>query len=109
MNDLEIGPLDVKKRLQERAEFLLLDVRTEEELEIASIEGATHLPLHELDADHPVLADWREKEIVCLCHHGGRSEMAQRYLIQNGYQNVKNFVGGINAWALEVDDGMARY
>lgn len=109
MTELEVGPKDVKKRLDDKSDFLLLDVRMEDELEIAAIEGATHLPLHELDASHDLLVGWQDREIVCLCHHGGRSEMAQRYLLQNGFKNVKNFVGGIHAWAHEIDEEMPTY
>lgn len=109
MREWELGPQELKQRLDQGVDFLLLDVRTDTELEIAAIEGAIHLPLHELDADHPTLAGWQEKEIVCLCHHGTRSEMARDYLARNGFQDVKNFVGGINAWALEVDGDMATY
>ncbi len=90
-------------------EFLLLDVRTHEELGIAKIEGCTHVPLHEIEARVSELVVWKDKEVICMCHHGGRSAMAQSFLAGEGFTNARNLLGGINAWACEIDQEMDQY
>ncbi|MBI2421221.1 MAG: sulfurtransferase [Candidatus Hydrogenedentes bacterium] len=97
-----------RKRANNEA-FLLLDVRTAKELEIVSLAGAKHIPLHELEASIGTLSAWKDKEVICMCHHGGRSAMAQRILLKNGFTDVKNLAGGIHAYAEEVDTSLAIY
>jgi len=89
--------------------LLLLDVRTEEELERASLEPCMHIPLHLLEQQLEQLAPYRDQEIVCLCHHGIRSATACRYLRMQGFSHVHNLTGGIDAYALEVAPSIPRY
>ncbi|HEX4895904.1 MAG TPA: rhodanese-like domain-containing protein [Solimonas sp.] len=85
----------------------LIDVRTEEELALAALPGALHLPMHELPAR---LADLNpQARIAVLCHHGVRSEMAARFLERNGFSDVSSVTGGIDAWSLEIDPTVPRY
>ncbi len=94
---------------------VVLDVREPHELQWASIAhtSAHHgfqwiaipmgqLParLSELDPDQP---------IACLCHHGARSMQVARFLVSNGFAEVSNIAGGIDAWSLQVDPAVARY
>src|SRR3989344_1302468 len=51
----------------------------------------------------------KNKLIIVLCHTGERSNYAARYLLQNGFNNVKNLKGGINAWATRIDPSMKIY
>ncbi|MCC6143786.1 MAG: hypothetical protein IT368_08260 [Candidatus Hydrogenedentes bacterium] len=95
--------------LKSGRDFLLLDVRTDEEIEVAAIPGHTQIPLHELEDRADELDAWRGREVVCLCHHGGRSAMAQQFLEAKGFSNVKNLVGGIHRYALEVDNRIPTY
>lgn len=100
---------DLKNMLDSEAEFLLLDVRTAEELTIASLAGVTHLPLHELRDRAHELECWMNKQVICMCHHGGRSAMAQQYLRDLGFTDVWNLAGGIHAWSEEIDASVPRY
>lgn len=50
-----------------------------------------------------------ERPLVCVCHHGGRSMQVAIFLERNGFSNVFNLSGGVDAWALQVDNTMARY
>jgi rhodanese-related sulfurtransferase len=50
-----------------------------------------------------------ERPLVCVCHHGGRSMQVAIFLERNGFSNVFNLSGGVDAWALQVDSTMARY
>ena len=55
------------------------------------------------------LSDWRNKEIVVMCHHGVRSQLAQSFLRHMGFQHVRNLTGGIDAYAREADPVVNRY
>lgn len=100
---------ELKEKLDAREEFLLLDVRTDEELEIAKLPGCTHIPLHELEGRLDEIDAWRDREVICSCHHGGRSAMAQHFLEAQGFGNVRNLVGGIHAWSIEIDPDVPVY
>jgi rhodanese-related sulfurtransferase len=88
---------------------VLLDVRTEAEYAVASIEPSVHIPLHELEGRLDELDSYRSRPVVVICHHGVRSALAQRFLQQHGFENVLNLSGGIDAYAREVDPSVPRY
>jgi rhodanese-related sulfurtransferase len=90
---------------------VVLDVREPHELQTASIHahgfelisipmGSLPNRLGELDANRPV---------ACLCHHGARSQRVALFLQANGFANVVNLAGGIDAWSLQLDPSVARY
>lgn len=102
----EITVQELKKRLDAGDKIFLLDVREPVEYKIANI-GGYLIPLSQLpnrlkDVDS-------SSEIVAYCHHGTRSAYAVQFLLQNGFTNVKNLVGGINQWAISIDPSMPRY
>jgi adenylyltransferase/sulfurtransferase len=84
----------------------VIDVREPWEWEIARIEGSRHLPLGELPGRLAELDP--HAEIVTVCHKGKRSLQAQQLLQGAGFQ-ARSLAGGIDAWAEEVEPGMARY
>jgi len=47
--------------------------------------------------------------LLIHCHHGGRSGHATDFLLRNGYSDVTNVAGGIDAWSLEIDPSIPRY
>ncbi len=90
---------------------VVLDVREPWERQTASVkpEGfellaipMNEIPgrLAEIDADRPV---------ACLCHHGARSQRVAMFLAQQGFANVANIAGGIDAWSAQRDPGVPRY
>ena len=85
----------------------LVDVREPWEYERCHIEGAQLVPLRELPARLAELP--HDRELVLVCHHGGRSLQAAGWLARNGFSNVHNLAGGIDAWARTVDPAMPRY
>jgi molybdopterin/thiamine biosynthesis adenylyltransferase/rhodanese-related sulfurtransferase len=105
----ELGPRDLRARLEAGEPLLLLDVRELWEHEAASIEGARLLPLGELESRLGELEAWRERPIVVHCHHGPRSRAACELLIANGFANVQILREGIDGWSLEVDADVPRY
>ncbi|MDB5985292.1 MAG: sulfurtransferase [Nevskia sp.] len=101
-----LSPAELKSLLDDRS-VVLLDVRQAEELEIAQLAGAVHIPLNELPARFAELNP--EQPIAVLCHHGVRSEMAGRLLERNGFASVAHLSGGIDAWSQEIDPALPRY
>ncbi len=100
---------ELKEKRDRGDDFVLLDVREAEELAIASIPGANHVPLGELPMRVADLSNWMEQEIICMCHHGMRSARAQQILQSAGFTQVRNLTGGIHAWSVTVDPSVAQY
>ena len=98
---------ELKERLDDPEDSLLLyDVRTDEEREIATIPGGQVLDEVALDA---LSAMSRATPVAIYCHHGGRSARAAQALADLGFSQVYNVVGGVDAWAQEVDPTVTRY
>ncbi len=89
----------------------LLDVREPEEVAIASIEGFEILPLSQFaqwcDSIHTRFDT--DAETLVMCHHGIRSAQMCQWLTSQGFTNVKNVVGGIDAYSILVDPTISRY
>lgn len=102
-----ISPAELKERMERADPFQLIDVREEEEYEIARIEGARLLPLSRFPEWAGTLDP--EAEIVFMCHHGIRSAQVCSYLAREGFTRLYNLAGGIDAWSWEVDRGVPRY
>lgn len=93
--------------LLQQAAITVVDVRGSDELAIASLPGARHIPLQALPQRAAMLE--RDAPLAMLCHHGMRSEMAGRWLESQGYSQIHNVAGGIDAWSLYVDPTVPRY
>ncbi len=85
----------------------LVDVRPPEERAVASV-AVAHEGLEDGGLER-LLAMPRDARLAFLCHHGGRSAQAALYFAQQGFADVYNVVGGIDAWSLDVDPEIARY
>ena len=94
------------KTLMEKSEFLLLDVRNKEEVNIANI-GGKNIQLTQLTYDFSKIN--KNQTIVVLCHHGIRSAQAQSFLLDKGFLDVFNLEGGIDQWSLKIDQNIPRY
>lgn len=102
----EITVEQLKKRLDEKDDIFILDVREPQEYEICNLKG--HLiPLRELPKRINELDT--AKEIVVHCKVGGRSRTAVEFMKQAGFRKIKNLVGGIDEWAERIDPTMPRY
>ena len=98
---------ELKQKLDRGEKVVLIDVREPWEYNIAKIEGAQLIPLGTLAAEYKKLDP--NTEIVMHCLMGMRSMDATQFLLQQGFKNVKNLTGGINAWSLQVDPSVPRY
>lgn len=94
---------------------LVLDVRETWEFNTAAIRplgsaqafDVLSVPMQEIPARLAELP--QDRPIACLCHHGIRSQRVALYLAQNGFQNVVNIAGGIEAWSAEADPSVPLY
>ncbi len=76
--------------------FMLLDVRTPEEYAEGHIKGAKLIPLQTLDKHLNAVP--HDKQVYVYCKSGGRSSRASKLLASNGFTNIENIKGGIDAW-----------
>jgi len=105
----QITPRALKAWLDDadRPKPLLLDVRETREYEICHIDGSQLIPMSTIPARAGELE--RDRDIVVICHHGGRSFQVAMFLEQQGFTHLHNLNGGVEAWAQQVDSTMARY
>jgi rhodanese-related sulfurtransferase len=92
---------------EQRAKPLLLDVREPWEMQICRIDGSEPMPMRTVPARASELE--RTAEVICVCHHGRRSMHVGMFLEQQGFTNVYNLTGGVDAWARQVDKAMPTY
>ena len=102
----ELSVTELKTMLDDEEAFQLIDVRTPSEFDQARIAGATLL---DEAVYQQILELPRDTRLVFLCHHGPRGENAARQFISEGFSDVHNVVGGIDAWSLEIDPEVPRY
>jgi rhodanese-related sulfurtransferase len=103
----QLRPRELAERLAQPDTPLLVDVREPEEWQFCHIAGAVHLPMNQLAQRLDELD--REREVVVYCHHGIRSQLAAEFLSRQGFKRIRNLVGGIDAWSMEVDPSTPRY
>ena len=75
----------------------LLDVREDDEWAAGHAPGAHHLPMMEIPARMAEVPG--DSDVVVVCRSGGRSGQVVAYLVQNGWDNVRNLDGGMMSWA----------
>ncbi len=102
-------PAELREKLARGDDFLLLDVRTDEEWRIARIEGARLIPMDAIRGSLDALEEHLDGEIIVMCHHGVRSANVQGYLLSQGFTRVRNLVGGIDRYSAEADPSIPRY
>ena len=108
---MQLHPSDFPQWRQTHAAPVVLDVREPWEVQTASVK-AEGFELKVI-AMGEVPTRWQEldpsRPIACLCHHGMRSLQVARYLQQQGFAEVVNLQGGIDAWSSAVDATVPRY
>lgn len=108
----EIDVQTLAQILESGAENIqLIDVREPWEVQTAAIAGFVNLPLS-------TFANWEtqihqqfdaDTETIVMCHHGIRSAQMCQWLRNQGFTQVKNLIGGIDAYATRVDASVPRY
>lgn len=91
---------EAKKIIDNETDYIILDVRTQQEYDESHIENAILIPYTEiLEQAETILTDKNQK-ILVYCRSGKRSQIATKQLISLGYTNVYDF-GGIIDWPYE--------
>ncbi|MFO0590086.1 MAG: Grx4 family monothiol glutaredoxin [Polyangiaceae bacterium] len=101
-----LGVKELKAWMDQKKPFELFDVRTERERDIAMIEGSTLL---DKEGEEKLRSLPKDTPIVFQCHHGMRSRSAAEHFLTQGYRDVYNLTGGIEAWSSEVDPKVPHY
>ena len=103
-----LSPQALQSMLQGPAsKVFVLDVREPEERQVAAIQPSHHIPMD--DVENRLGEIPRDRTVVVYCHHGSRSFMIASLLESEGYQDVANLTGGIDAWSERVDPNVPQY
>lgn len=111
----EITVTELSEKLKSGEEFILLDVREPHELDLAKVSDRRLeiTPMSRLARESTqALSDSAQSQdaaIYVICHHGNRSAQVTAWLAQQGWKNVFNVRGGIDAYAREVDSSVGFY
>ena len=105
-SDKDISVTELKARIDKGDDVFILDVREQGEYDNCNL-GGHLIPLRELPKRLGELDP--DREIIVMCHSGGRSAMAVQLLKRAGFRNARNLSGGIDKWAREIDPSMPRY
>lgn len=97
----QITQSDAKNIMDTESDFVILDVRTEEEFEEGHIEDAVLIPDYEIVTKAEAILKDKNQLILVYCRSGRRSKLAAEALVELGYTNVKEF-GGIIDWEYEI-------
>ena len=97
----QITAEEAKNIMDSEEEYILLDVRVQEEFDEGLIAGATLLPYTEIESKAETILPYKDKQILVYCRSGRRSKIAAESLAKLGYTNIKEF-GGIIDWPYEV-------
>ena len=100
----QVSPEEAAAMMEEESDYIILDVRTQEEYGTAHIPGAICIPNETIGTeDIPELPD-KDQLILVYCRSGNRSKQASEKLAKQGYTNIIEF-GGINSWTGETVSG----
>lgn len=94
----EISPQEVREKQENDEDFVLLDVREQDEWDSSHIAGAEYLGKGVIERDVEEQYSNIDQEIVLYCGGGYRSALAADNLQKMGYRNVKSMAGGYRSW-----------
>jgi uncharacterized membrane protein YdjX (TVP38/TMEM64 family) len=88
---------ELKRRIDGR-ETLVLDVRSDKEFQVNSIDKAINIPVDVLEQQIATLENYKEKSISIVCRTDKRSAVAATILLKQGFQDVRVVAGGMTDW-----------
>ena len=99
---LNISPEEAKVLMDTQEDYVILDVRTQEEFDTGHIPGAVLIPNTEIaDRAEQELPD-KDQLLLVYCRSGNRIKQASQILVELGYTHIREF-GGINDWPYEIE------
>lgn len=99
---MDITVKELKERLDRGEALNILDVREVHEFNAGKISNF-NIPMGEIPHQLERLAEFKDQELIVYCRSGGRSGAMTQYLKSQGFQDVRNLIGGVLAWKAEVD------
>ena len=93
----EIDVTSAVIQIQEK-QIKVLDVREPSEFATGVIQGAMLMPLGQVEKRLAELDGFKNQPIYVVCGSGGRSAQAIKFLSKNGFSQLTNIKGGMNAW-----------
>lgn len=93
----DITCTELRERIQNGEKVNIIDVREAYEYEEFNI-GAQLIPLGEIPSKLDELAHLKNEEIIVHCRSGARSNNAKLFMMENGFTNVRNLLGGMMEW-----------
>jgi rhodanese-related sulfurtransferase len=98
---------ELAAKLKDGEKPVVLDVREGWEVRLAPFPDAKWISMREIP-DRLAELD-PNVETVVVCHHGIRSWRVAKFLENEGFANVINLTGGIDAWSKEIDPSITLY
>ncbi len=92
---------ELMKKLADKEDIQVVDVREEAEYAFAHIPGAVSLPIGELEDKLDNLS--KDKEVYVICRTGHRSDLAAQKLTAKGFDKVVNVVPGMTDWTGDLE------
>ncbi len=106
----DIDAATLSSELQAGRKLALLDVREGWEVAAAPFPGAAHVPMQSVPSAVESLREMQgDGELVVICHHGTRSMHVAQFLAGQGFTDLINLRGGIDAWSRQVDPSIPLY
>ena len=99
---VNITAAEAKQIMDTEEDYIILDVRTQEEYDQGHIPGAILIPDTEIEAKAEEVLTDKNQLLLVYCRRGRRSKLASEILVELGYTNIKEF-GGIIDWPYEVE------
>ena len=81
-----------------------LDIRKSTELAVCAVGDSVTFPMQRVPNELGMLP--LEYRLIVVCHHGIRSAMMTDFLRKNGFDDVRNLAGGIDAWSRHIEPDM---
>ena len=101
---MNITAEEAKKIMDTESDYIILDVRTEEEFAQGHIPGAMLIPDYAIREKAETALPDKDALILVYCRSGRRSKNAAQILAELGYSNIREF-GGIMSWPYETVAG----
>jgi rhodanese-related sulfurtransferase len=79
-------------------DFILLDVRSEEEFKAGHIKGALNISHNAIEQHLEKLSGYKDKTVVVHCRSGRRAQAAEAVLQANGFTQLRHLKGDYKAW-----------
>ncbi len=94
--DIDLDAYKADFEAKDASEYVLIDVREEDEYADGHLARAVNVPLSELETRFGEITT--EKPVVLVCARGGRSATAAQFLVTKGYKTLYNLDGGTLGW-----------